>query len=120
MVDKIPILPFDYNINKRSIIYIGNLLSMTSEIISDEKNGVFLPQDERPVSIKEMVEAISLSLEKRRILIKFPNYIYKFLCKINPNLMMRLYGSLQYEIYENHTFEYNIEEGFKKTRKEEI
>ncbi|MGB6128514.1 MAG: UDP-N-acetylenolpyruvoylglucosamine reductase, partial [Psychrilyobacter sp.] len=97
LVKKIPILPFNYNVNKRSIVSITNLLDLTKQVIDKVERGIYIPTDGEAVSIKGMVEGIEEGLDKKVILIKFPNFIYKLLCKVKPNIMVRLYGSLQFK-----------------------
>lgn len=97
LVKKISILPFDYSENKRSIVSINNLLDLTKQVIDKEEKGIYIPTDGEAVSIKEMVKGIGDGFDKKVILIKFPNFIYKLLCKIKPNIMVRLYGSLQFK-----------------------
>ena len=97
LIKKLPILPFNYNENKRSIVSITNLLDLTKEVIDKKEKGIFIPTDGKAVSIKEMAEGISKGLDKKIILIKFPQFIYNLLCKVKPNIMVRLYGSLQFK-----------------------
>ncbi|MGB6127783.1 MAG: NAD-dependent epimerase/dehydratase family protein [Psychrilyobacter sp.] len=97
LVKKFPILPFNYNENKRSIVSINNLLELTKKVIDKEERGIYIPTDGEAVSIKQMVEGIGEGLDKKVILIKFPDFIYKLLCKVKPNIMVRLYGSLQFK-----------------------
>lgn len=97
LVKKFPILPFNYNENKRSIVSINNLLDLTKQVINKKEKGIYIPTDGEAVSIKEMVEEIGEGLDKKVILIKLPNFIYKLLCKVKPNIMIRLYGSLQFK-----------------------
>lgn len=113
LVDKLPVLPFDYNENKRSIVYIDNLLEETRNIIEKKHVGLFIPQDEKPVSIKEIVDGIAKSIGKKRIIIKIPDFIYKFLCGQKKNIMVRLYGSLQFELLEKQD-KISMEEGLKE------
>lgn len=97
LVKKFPMLPFDYGENKRSIVSINNLLDSTENIIDNEKVGIYIPTDGEAVSIKEIVEGIALGLDKKVILIQFPRFIYKLLCKVKPSIMARLYGTLQFK-----------------------
>ena len=97
LVDKFPILPFNYDENRRSIVYIGNLLLLTDKVIRNEKQGIFIPQDESTVSIEEIIEGIAKGLGKKRALIKFPENLYNFLCNKKRNIMVRLYGTLAFE-----------------------
>ena len=113
LVDKIPVLPFAYGDNKRSIVYIDNLLEETKDIINNRLTGIFIPQDERAVSVKEIAEGIAKGLEKKRVFVKFPNFIYSLLCKYKPNIMARLYGSLQFEV-EGKKSKISMNEGLKE------
>ena len=104
LVDKLSILPFDYKENKRTIIGIENLLHLTNLIIEKDASGIYLGTEGEPVSIYEIIKTIENGLNKKRINIKLPNFIFKILCKLKPNIMVRLYGSLafkQEDEYEN-------------------
>ncbi len=96
-----PVLPFDYSNNRRSIVCIENLLSVTDRVIKNFEEGIFIPQDEKAISIKELAEVITESLGKKRIFINYPKFIYSLLCRLKPNVMIRLYGSLQFEVVES-------------------
>lgn len=97
LVDKCPVLPFNYVEFKRSIVYIDNLLEITKKMIMEEITGIIIPQDIGCVSIKEIIEGISEGLGKKRILFKFPNVIFRLLVIIKPSIMVRLYGGLQFK-----------------------
>ena len=97
LVEKVSILPFNYDEFKRSIVSIDNLLFITSEIIEYQKEGIVIPQDDKTLSIKEIVEGIGNSLNKKIYLFRFPKPIFKLMCKMKPNIMIRLYGGLQFE-----------------------
>lgn len=96
LVDKVPVLPFNYNEFKRSIVYIDNLLEITKNMIIEEKTGILIPQDTSGVSIKEIIEGIADGLGKKVFLFKFPSFIFKLLIRYKPNVMVRLYGGLQF------------------------
>lgn len=97
LVDKVTILPFNYNEFKRSIVYIDNLLEITKRMIVEEKIGIIIPQDTSAASIKEIIEGIAEGLGKKVFLFRFPNFIFKLLIKIKPQVMVRLYGGLQFK-----------------------
>lgn len=97
LVDKCPILPFNYNEFKRSIVYIDNLLEITKRMIVEEKIGIIIPQDTSAVSIKEIIEGIAEGLGKKVFLFRFPNFIFSLLIKVKPQIMVRLYGGLQFK-----------------------
>ena len=102
LVDKIPVLPFDYEENKRTIVGITNLLYMTKLIIDKEAGGIYLATDGEPVSIKDIVEAIEEGLNKKINNIKLPKYIFSLLCKIKYEVMVRLFGTLNFEQKDNY------------------
>ncbi len=97
MVDKVSILPFNYDEFKRSIVYIDNLLEITKAMIVEEKSGIIIPQDTSAVSIKEIIEGIAEGLGKKVFLFRFPSFIFGLLVKIKPQVMVRLYGGLQFK-----------------------
>lgn len=102
LINILPIIPFDYDNNKRSIISTENLLYLTHLIIKNQADGVYLGTEGNPVSIKEIAESIEKGLGKKKINIKFPSFIFKLLCKIKPNIMVRLYGTLAFKQEDNY------------------
>lgn len=102
LINILPIIPFNYKDNKRSIISTENLLYMTHLIIKNEADRVYLGTEGNPVSIKEIAESIEKGLGKKKINIKFPSFIFKLLYKIKPNIMVRLYGTLAFKQEDNY------------------
>lgn len=102
LINILPIIPFDYDNNRRSVISTENLLYMTHLIIKNEADGVYLGTEGNPVSIKEIAESIEKGLGKKKINVKFPSFIFKLLYKIKPNIMVRLYGTLAFEQQDNY------------------
>ena len=97
LIEKLLILPFNYNKNKRSLVNIENLMYLTSLVIDKKAQGVFLPLDEKNLSLKEIVEGIEKAYELKRINISMIQPFFWLFAKIKPNIMVRLYGSLQFE-----------------------
>lgn len=97
LIKKLPILPFDYTKNRRSFVNIDNLFYLTSLVIDKEKEGIFLPLDEKSLSLKEMIEGIEEGLKIKRIKVPMIQPFFWILTKIKPNIMVRLYGSLQFD-----------------------
>lgn len=102
LINILPIIPFNYDNNKRSIISTENLLYMTHLIIKNEADGVYLGTEGNPVSIKEIAESIEKGLGKKKKNIRFPSFVFKLLCKIKPNIMVRLYGTLVFKQEDNY------------------
>lgn len=96
LVDILPILPFGNGENKRTIVHIDKLLDETNIVIQNEKEGVFIPKDEKDLSIKEILEYIFKEKNKKRILIKLPKFGERILHKIKPRIVESLYGSLSF------------------------
>ncbi|MCT7572662.1 NAD-dependent epimerase/dehydratase family protein [Aliarcobacter butzleri] len=94
LVNKVPVLPFGKIKNKRSMVYIGNLSHLVDEIITQEKQGIFLACDDEPLSTSKLIEFIAKNIEKKTYLIKIP--FFETLLKIlKPSFHKRLYGSLE-------------------------
>ena len=89
-----PILPFNYNENKRTLVNIEKLLEITDKVIRKEIFGITIPKDDKDISIKEIVEKLAKENNKKIILIKFPKFIFKLLINLKPEIMKSLYGSL--------------------------
>ncbi|MGL5458300.1 MAG: NAD-dependent epimerase/dehydratase family protein [Cetobacterium sp.] len=102
LINILPIIPFNYDNNRRSVISTENLLYMTHLIIKNQAEGVYLGTEGNPVSIKEIAESIEKGLGKKKINIKFPRRIFKLLCKVKPNIMVRLYGTLAFKQENNY------------------
>ena len=102
LINILPVIPFNYDNNKRSVISTENLLYMTHLVIKNEADGIYLGTEGDPVSIKEIAESIENGLGKKKINIKFPKFIFNIMCKIKPNIMVRLYGTLAFKQEDNY------------------
>lgn len=96
LIKKSPILPFKYDKNKRSLVNINNLLYLTYLVINQQAQGIFLPLDEKNLSLKEMFEGIEEAIGIRRVNIRLFKPLFWMLTKLKPKIMLRLYGSLQF------------------------
>lgn len=97
LIKLLPILPFNYDKNRRSLVNIENLMYLTTLVIDKEAQGVFLPLDEKNISLKEIVEGIESAYNLKRINIPMIQPIFWLLTKIKPNIMVRLFGTLQFD-----------------------
>ena len=97
LVKMLPILPFNYDKNRRSLVNIENLMYLTILVIDKEASGVFLPLDEKNISLKEIVEGIEKAYNLKRINIPMIQPIFWLLTKLKPNIMVRLFGTLQFD-----------------------
>lgn len=97
LVKTFPVLPFGNDEFKRSIVHIDKLLEETKKIINSRKKGIFVPKDEKDVSIREIVESLALKNGKNIFLIKMPRFLLNMMYKIKPRIVTSLYGSLRFE-----------------------
>ena len=117
LVSKVAVLPFGSIPNKRSMVYIGNLCHLVDEVIKQNKSGVFLACDDKPLSTTRLCELIAKNLDKKVYLIKIP-FFENLLKLFKPSFHKRLYGSL--EVDNSITKEklnlknpYSVEEGIR-------
>ncbi|MDN5114341.1 NAD-dependent epimerase/dehydratase family protein [Aliarcobacter butzleri] len=94
LVKKLPIIPLGKIENKRSFISIQNLCHLVDEIITQEKQGIFLACDDEPLSTSKLIELITKNLDKKIYLIKIP-FFETLLKVLKPLFHKRLYGSLE-------------------------
>lgn len=95
LVDKCPILPFGGVQNKRSIVYVGNLIALIKQVINKQASGIFIAGDRAPLSITQLTNLIAKSLQKKIWLITIPGFILRGIKKISPSIIDRLFGSLE-------------------------
>jgi len=94
LVDKVLVLPFGGIENRRSMVYIGNLSHLVDEVITQQKEGIFLASDDKPLSTSKLIELIAKNLDKKLFLVKIPLF-ETFLKLLKPSIHKRLYGSLE-------------------------
>jgi nucleoside-diphosphate-sugar epimerase len=94
LVNKVPFLPFGKIENKRSMVYIGNICHLVDEIITQEKAGIFIAADDKPLSTSKLIELIAKNLDKKVYLLKIP-FFGSLLKILKPSFYKRLYGSLE-------------------------
>lgn len=97
LIDILPMLPFNYDVNKRTLVNIEKLMEETKYIIDNNVLGITIPKDEKDRSIKEIVEEIINQKNKKRKLVKFPKFIFNLLVKLKSNKMESLYGNLKFK-----------------------
>lgn len=90
-------LPFGQITNKRSFVFIDNLISAIKAVISNPKaaNQVYLVADDDAWSLTELLQSIAKNLGKKQRLYTIPGLLTAFkLCGLSA-LSMRLFGSLE-------------------------
>lgn len=93
LVVKIPVIPLRGVGNKRSIVYVGNLIAVVGTIIEKKLTGVFIPADKQPLSTSEIVQFIIAAVPKKRKLIGFPSFVNSMFRTLFPYYYSRVLGS---------------------------
>lgn len=94
LVRKISIIPLGQINNKRSFIYIDNLCYIIDELITQEKEGIFLASDDNALSTSVLIELIAKNLDKKIYLIKIP-FFESLLKLLKPSFHKRLYSNFE-------------------------
>ncbi|WP_370551362.1 UDP-glucose 4-epimerase family protein [Glaciimonas sp. PAMC28666] len=122
-------LPFGAVRNKRSFVYLGNLISLILCCIEhpDAANEIFLVSDGTDLSISEVLRACAIAFEKRSFLFSVPPFLLMGIAGIlgKRPLAQRLLGSLQVDISKSKRIlgwapPISIEDGLKETVKREF
>ena len=90
---KIP-LPLSGIKNKRSMVFLGNLIALTKKIIDTRSNGIFHPTDEQPISTTDLIKDIRLNFGRSSMLFSLPPFARLLLKKMKPEIYNRLFGDL--------------------------
>jgi len=94
LIKKAPLLPFGDIRNKRTFVYIDNLIQMIDTIIEQKASGTFLAGDTTPLSTSTLIQLIAEAMDKKIILFKLP-FLSIFLQKLKPSLYQKLYTNLE-------------------------
>lgn len=89
----LPIFP-DYH-NKRSMIHIDNFCKFLIDVIINEKNGIFFPQDKKYIDTCEMFVELRNKIGKRTRLTKVLNFLIKLLIPYSKTFS-KLFGDFYY------------------------
>ncbi len=95
-----PIFP-DYP-NKRSMLFIENLIIFVKKIIDENECGTFHPQNNEYVITSELVKEIANANNRKLLFTKLFNPIIKMMTKIT--FVNKIFGDLYYEQYHVDNF----------------
>jgi len=95
LIDSFPVLPFANINNKRSFVYVGNLISLINHIVRKGTVGIYIARDDKTLSTTDLALLLSKALNKRRLLISIPEMFKKIVSSILPSFYDRLWGSLE-------------------------
>jgi nucleoside-diphosphate-sugar epimerase len=117
-------LPFGNITNKRSLVFIDNLVDLLVKVIDHPKAAgqVFLVSDDEDVSTTKLLQSLSIALGKKALLIKVPMCFLNITLRLvgKSGLSQRLLSSLQLDITKTKklldwTPTVSFEDGIKKT-----
>lgn len=95
LVDQFSMLPLGRIRNKRSYIYIGNLIALLNRIIETKGSGIFIAGDKSSISTTELILFIAKGLNKRIVNIPIPNLLINMFKLLRPDIIDRLWGSFE-------------------------
>ncbi len=93
---KVP-LPFGKIFNKRSIVFVDNLIEYFNKIIELKAEGIYIAVDPNPISTTQMLSTIQISLFNGIRLFSIPLLIRRIIKKRKPALYYRLFDSLEFD-----------------------
>lgn len=95
LIDTLFMLPFGNINNKRSFVYIKNLISLINHIIKSGTSGIYLARDNESLSTTDLAIKICKALNKKCFLISIPSIVEKLISKVMPSFYSRIWGSLE-------------------------
>jgi nucleoside-diphosphate-sugar epimerase len=95
LVHHYPILPLGGINNRRSMVYIGNLVALLQHILNIRASGIFIAGDRAPLSTTELTKLIANGFPKKVYLFNVPSFLLKWIHKFKPSILDRLFGSLE-------------------------
>lgn len=95
LVEQKKYLPLGEINNKRSIVSIDNLIHLVDIIIGREAEGIFLVQDNKPISTSELLKEIINAKNSRTKLFEIPRIVKWAIARLTPAIYMRVFGSLE-------------------------
>lgn len=111
-------LPFKAVDNKRTMVFLDNLIELINRLTDAPQNGIFLAGDRAPISTTTLISTMRKQMGKSPNLFVMPTPFKALLKMLKPGLAIRLYDSLEMNTSNTNqrlNFEppYSIEEGIK-------
>ena len=104
--------------NKRSIIYVEHLTEFIHELIKNEYEGIYFPQNKEAVSTAQLIKAIRDAHDKKTLILPCPYWVLKGLMLMHP-MFKKVFGSQVYhkELSSNnfHYIKYSFDETIRRT-----
>ncbi len=105
IVKKSPVFP-KVN-NKRSMIYIDNLISFVKMCIDRNLSGLYFPQNKEYINTSEMAKTVAEKMGKKLYISSFLGFLVK-LCSPFAGIFRKAFGTLVYSDTEDFGFEYCV------------
>lgn len=118
-VDKGSMLPLGNTRNRRTMVFLDNLIELIHRIIDNRAAGIFVAGDRQPLSTDGLIRIIGDKLGKKTKLISVPGFMRKLMSMVKPGLYKRLFGSFVIDNSSTNqrlqfTPPYSTEEGIKE------
>ena len=97
LADKKTPLPFGGIYNKRSLVFVDNLIEYINRIMVQKSEGIFIAVDPDTISTTKMLSTIQLALFNYKKLFCIPLFIRKIINIVKPDLYNRLFESLEFD-----------------------
>lgn len=115
-VDKGSILPLGNTGNRRTMVFLDNLIELIHRVIDNRAAGIFVAGDRQPLSTDGLVRIIGDKLGKKTKLVSIPGFMRRLMNIVKPGLYKRLFGSFVIDNTNtnrrlNFTPPYSTEEG---------
>lgn len=88
-------LPFKGMNNRRSMVFVDNLIGLINTVAQKKATGVFVAGDAAPVSTTQLVELMRKAMNREPGLFRLPGIGRAFIKKLKPGLYTRLFGSYE-------------------------
>jgi UDP-glucose 4-epimerase len=104
--------------NKRTMVFVDNLVALIDRIIENSQPGIFLAADDQPVSTSDAIVMLRKAMMKRANVFRLPRILLSLIGIVAPKLKTRLFGSLVFNNEDtkkrlNFHNPYSTEEGFR-------
>lgn len=87
-------LPFKQIDNRRSMVYIGNVVAFIQKIVELKATGIFLPVDAPDLSTSAIITLMRTAMQRPVRLFRVSPFLLRLGYRLKPALMVRLFGSM--------------------------
>lgn len=116
LAQKLPVFPVVDN--RRSMLFIGNLMEFVRLMVENEEQGIFWPQNAEYSNTTQLVALIAKAHGKKILLIKGFTWALKLMSKVT-GLVNKAFGSLLYDQslseYSDDYRKFSLEESIRET-----